>query len=827
MLTYAAFTTVAIVWLVYRLFQFLGIPVWRIVSTLGLQVPHTAKVSIDGITSTAITLRWENEPYETTYKSNSPISHYVLYLNNVKIGAFPNVATSLYTCCSLTGLSPQTQYQFDFVTVNKHGFMNKVPSIYVMTKCETDKASDRYLTINVEDNETASLRTPNFPADAKWRKSQVSTPVDSPTSYASLTSLQDLEDFSINDLKKILICAQEDLHDVLQQQTSILQDFRESEIQLQLELDNLKTQWSHEIDLRKSLKSSIKSLENSKLLYDLKRGKLEKNIEQVRGKIEKMKNDMIKWEVEQKDQLKQDILEEKYSQEKAQVMEEINKARKKISVLQEDISAQEEENKKLILIKKSLDANGSSPHLAQMNPSAKRESQKDSHPPLSLSAILKKINEFTIEKNGLLTGAGQEFLNSLSENSCVTSKIREEIGKDMELEAEWRAKKSKLRKKVDLLEKTWNELNFSNKSMIANLAAQPYTVGNAKQTPLGSSGVAPQLVLHDPTTYVDAESHQQSFGSPPFTTASDSMAFSNWPIQQTDSHLHDSARSPQVQYINEDQNFEYDNTNHLLSGLQNMISEADYQTSNISTSKLYTTDQLDSYWNTNSRPAGVLGGNGMYSNAGVESPSLPLLSPYLIGQRDSFNQNTQSTPPNMHTSLNESATPLLGNDSIFTEPEQMRATEKVNQISMHEDVISLTSNSKQDLSATPPVEILRQDGDPAADGAFHSTNFNSIWSNPNTNSASSFSETPKLSTPKHGHHRSGSRGSWGLSQFMHRSPVSTTTESKSTTESASSPRHNGDSKDKDHQSGNGRRMSKLLSRSGMNHLFKLPSHDTS
>ena len=302
----------------------------------------------------------------------------------------------------------------------------------------------------------------------------------SPTSYASLTSLQDLEHFSITDLKKILICAQEDLHDVLQQQFSVLQDFRETELQLQLELDNLKSQWSHDIDLRKSLKSSIKSLENSKLLYDLKREKIEKNFKQVKSKIEKMNKDMERWETEEKDELIKEKLQENYAQKKAAIVSQIESTKAKNNLLQNELSSHEEKNKKLNTLKKSLDTT----------------SKRDTDTALpSLSVALKKINDFTLDKSGLLNSAGEEFLNKLPEASPVTPMVREQLNIDLDLENKWRSKKNKFRKRLEVLERMWTEISASNRQLRASLTAQPYASNNVSQEFHNENVSAPQLVL--------------------------------------------------------------------------------------------------------------------------------------------------------------------------------------------------------------------------------------------------------------------------------------------------------------------------------------------
>ncbi|CEP64067.1 Gta1p LALA0_S10e01530g [Lachancea lanzarotensis] len=792
MLPYAIFTAAAIIWLAHRLVLFLGIPVWRIVLTLGLQVPQTTRVSIDDITEDTITVRWENEPTNAQEKTSSSISCYVLYLDKVKIGTIPNIATSLYTCCLLRGLSPQTQYQFDFVCVNKDGFINKVPSIYVMTK--SSSAGKRSSQTSLDDLDTKPTLAPNFPVDAKWRKSHVAVSTESPTSYASLTSLQDLDDFSITDLKYILVCAQEDLHDVLQQESSILQDFHESREQLKLELDNLKAQWAHEIDLRKSLKSSIKSLENSKLLYDLKRGKLDKNIDQSSNKIQKMKNDMIKWDQEKKKELRQDILISKFNDEKKSLLERIDEVSQQVRQLHSQVSNQEEENKKLSSVKRSLDSsqNTSAATSGTSIATKKNSPLETGSNTSSMNSIFKKINDCINEKTGVLNNAGYEFLNSLGENSVVAALVKEEVQRDIDLDTDWRSRKLRLKKRSDLMESLWTDISMRNRDLMANLAAQPYVLS---QQDTGRAST-PHLNLHDPSTYASVDTEQ---GPTPYTSVpirhtspvpDNGLSYSNWNMHHQNGH--------QTGLAPEEHHFDYDHSHHLLSGLQNMISEADYQATNVSTSKLYTTDQLDDYWSRQSAP-NVLTRNGTDSY-GMQPARLPLLSPRSVS--DSQNNG------HMRVVSNDSFEPLS-----MSREDDLSGFVQTPRV-QRDDVVSFGSGYNNDpVMRTSPLSIPMKE-EMTKDSLFSTGQFNTIW---NSSSPIDSAAIEKLQTPKSQHNRSNSRGSWGLPHFMQKSPKSA--------HDGNSASSSSESKEKESHGGE-RRMSRLLTKRGMNQLFRSPTHGT-
>ncbi|CAR28500.1 ZYRO0F05456p [Zygosaccharomyces rouxii] len=585
----------AILWLCYRLYKFLGIPVSKIVLTLKIRTPPATKVSIDRVNVDSITIHWENEPVRggSSPSSSSSISHYLLYLNNLQVAVFPNSPNSLYTCCSITGLKPETEHQLDFITVNRMGFMNKLPSIYCMTK-----SNNTHQTVK---------------KSGEWRKNTLTTlsQVDSPSlsnsqvtesnqstvqpAYANLTTLKDLESFSIEDLKKILICAQEDLHDVLSQQSSLLQDFQESKLQWELELENLKTHWSHEIDLRKSLKSTIKSLENSKLLYDLKLEKLKKNIDQSKSKIAKMKKDMQSWSLEESQQLNGDTFRRDFSHAMKRVQSNIEDLTGKIKSMQGDISVKEEDNKRLNTLKKSSTSNASmdnttlTPQVASaaMEAPAPSDVSLTAKEVVSLQGLLKKINEQTVERTGQLTPVGEEMLGRINSNSQLVNLIREQIKLDQELDNKWKVSRTRMVKRLETLEAMFTDISLSNRQMRASLMVQPYAQKNsdsrnsnsnaastitlneqspalssppmthlsvpndvpvAAQPPTPSSSNPHHLVLHNPSTYASEDPHITGRAATvsPVTVAVNATASTTRPTLGNPSLVNGSLLSPQI-----------------------------------------------------------------------------------------------------------------------------------------------------------------------------------------------------------------------------------------------------------------------------------------
>lgn len=711
---YTFCTLSALLWLCYRLYKFLGIPVSKIVLTLRIRTPPATKVSIDRVSVDSITIHWENEPVSlgSSASSSSSISHYLLYVNNLQVAIFPNSPNSLYTCCSITGLKPETEHQLDFIAVNRMGFMNKLPSIYCMTKSKNTRQ-----TVKKSGQWRKNTLTTLSKADSSSSSSNMQVPESNQSTlqpaYANLTTLKDLESFSIEDLKKILICAQEDLHDVLSQQSSLLQDFQESKLQWELELENLKTHWSHEIDLRKSLKSTIKSLENSKLLYDLKLEKLKKNIDQSKSKIAKMEKDMHSWSLEELQQLNGESFRKQYSYSMEKIESNIEDLTQRIRGMQEGISIQEEDNKRLNTLKKFSTSNASvdnSVLVSQAAPvamatSVSFDTSSATQEVMPLQVLLKKINEHTIDKTGQLTPAGEEMLSKVNSNSQVVSLIREQLKLDQELETKWNVSRNRMVRRLETLESMFADISLSNRQMKASLMVQPYaqnkpdsrnsnsnstsTVALNEQSPafssspmthlsvpnevsVGGQPASPcsssphQLVLHNPSSYA-SEDPNNTFRAatvspvtvPVNATASTTRAALNhpslvhdpllspqisgprcyadpalligsqspvqsfsWTTKPSHNELHSPVpiqeQSPQRQQQSElDHPFEYDNANHLISGLRDMIyDETDSPDSISGYSKGFTTDQLDNYWTNQSTKSTVK------NNAKPNTPSL-------------------------------------------------------------------------------------------------------------------------------------------------------------------------------------------------------------
>lgn len=904
----AVCTLVAFAWLCYRLYKFLTIPVVKIVSTLKIGTPPATKVSIDRVSEDSITVHWENEPVskKSGKRDSDAISHFLLYVNNLQVAIFPNAPSSLYTCCSITGLESGQEYQLDFVTVNSMGFINKLPSLYCMTKAAANGGGSGKVSGQWRRN-TLSV-TAALPDAGATSNGGFASPA-----YANLTSLKDLESFSIDDLKKILVCAQEDLHDVLSQQSSLLQDFQESKLQLELELENLKNYWSHEINLRKSLRSNIKSLENSKLLSDLKLEKINKNIDQTSSKIQKMQSDIQNWSQQDEQQFNRSKLRKNFETKLQSVNREIDSLSDMVKACQKEISSQEEKNKELNSLKKNSSSSSSS-SLDQQDAS------------MSPVLLLKKISDATLEKSGLLTANGEELISKLNPNSSLVKFVREQLKVDQELDSKWRSKRNKMTKRIDTLQAMLNEISITNRQLRTNLIIQPYTVTQAEPNSISNStsksnsnsnlslngGIsknnAPNanssinlneqgsvinsppvsnrsllenpinqqavpmstnhssgngdssnlhLILHNPSTYASSKPAQATESLLSTHLKNEKMYNKPFSRGQPDpATLAASGYIPQPfpwgreqqqqQQAELEQAFEYDNASHLISGLQDMIyEETDHPESISNYSKGFTTDQLDNYWTNqrstiknNLRPtqpvnftAPRFGNNDGYTS----------MSPF---GSNSVPRST-STPPNLAPNQSLLAA-TLSDPSMANFGDAMLPMEHSNSLHPMDNVISDSLHGPQSVAmhnaassheSQQPLMINEEHQLPESQkhdlhvhDRLHAPRFNFMWHTQQPHPV-----TPKEETTSH-HARNGSTASngssnstWSKLNWKNWSPqASAQPEGDNVPQSPPSLPHSASHNNKapvSPASSGGRRMSRLLSRSGMNSIFKLPSHE--
>ncbi|KAL3235559.1 Gta1p RNJ42_02335 [Nakaseomyces bracarensis] len=681
----------AVCWLVYRLVRFVTIPVSSIVATLGVRTPAAAKVSVDKVTEDSITVHWENEPLEMVGREEEAVCYYILYLNGFQIAVFHNNPRALYTCCNIKGLESDAEFQFDFVSINRMGYVNKLPSVYCKTAAAGVKAADVPVSGgsgHVAEVDFDLMVQQDFDTDGKkrWRRNTLVKKGSGPSkqedtvvqnlnagehypSYNSLTTLKALENYTVDDLKKILVCAQEDLHDVLAQEQSLMEDFQESQEQLQLELENLRTNWAHEINLRKTLKSSIKSLENSKMLTDLKTDKLKKKINDLKFKISRMEKDMKDWNKENEVLCNKDIKGSfevnirKNNKMEQELKEELQK-------LQIKLSEAEEEHKRILAMKPTTE------NLKRSNASGEKSPASPDEKNNTVESIIKEMEPLLA--NFSKVKVNNPPFSKLSPNSEILKLIKEQKSLDQKSDTKWKSKKGKAIKKLEVLENKYKEIESKNNELRAQLANTTITNENfyhntPKKTfinPESNDGVDMQnhnqpyrqisdsdnlqsmstgspnynndndvmnhapLMLHHPSTYSNMNgSVNYPLLSPPNQHSylqQNNMNFNSERPQQispmlsnvpNQNVLSSSPWNNSYNYQNVEPGIAYDDANHLITGLEDMIhDEADYPESISNYSNVFTTDQLDNYWisqknnREKNKPGISISGNNEVSN---------------------------------------------------------------------------------------------------------------------------------------------------------------------------------------------------------------------
>ncbi|AET39036.1 Gta1p Ecym_3565 [Eremothecium cymbalariae DBVPG len=719
MVSNIAFTLAAIIWLFYRLCLFLNIPVLTVVKSLNVVIPHATKISIDGITANCITFRWENEP--RTSIDGTSVSNYTVYLNGLKIGTFPNRPESLFTSCSLRNLAPLTRYRIDVITVSEDGFTNNLPSLYVTTSAD-DVGAPQYNGHCVYTEQGNISKDIGFPAtrtmfDEKEQQccmnaAKAVIPNTDAISVlsCSFTSMQCLERLSNDALKQILAQTQLQLCDVLKQQKSIVDEFEVTKERLQLDLDEIKLQWSQETDLRKSLKAKLKTIVNSKALCELKREKLIKAVELCNNKLEKMRAEMEHWAFESKEKYDLNALTESYTLEMNKVLHQIRSLDGQLEELQREISYIDEKNKKLVQLRRILDT---------MNDNQNSSTKFNWH------ALTKKINEFN--KNEPFSNYSSKFLSNFPVDIPLVQLIKEEDERDTMLALEWRSRRIKYIRRIEYLEQMWERVNLTNNQYKSAMRLQrcqaltPQLPNEANSNPNSNAipiVMTPKLMLHDPPTY--SEPDQLS----PLLIQTVTNAFPNPTATYSTWSQHKQQQTSPYSYAEEDEvSFEYEDANHLLSGLQSIISEADSHNNCISTSKVFTNDELDNYWaQTNS---GI--DNRFLKNATNDLVSNTLEPPMQQPKPISvINAKTLLSPGNSR-SHGTTAQSLLAsmNDNVPSLTKDIPTTITGGNM---DDLGSFSSNLQQTISHNSPLVSPIREPILPTDTGFHSPNFN-IWHN--------------------------------------------------------------------------------------------------
>ncbi|CCE63818.1 hypothetical protein TPHA_0F03370 [Tetrapisispora phaffii CBS 4417] len=669
----------SVLWLSYELYGYLTVPVLEIVNFLKVKTPYATKVSIDRIGKHSITIHWENEP-EFKRKDNTDgnaelddggkISHYLLYLNNKQLCIFSNASDAMYTCCSINGLIANEEYRLDFITVNKLGFINRLPTIYCMTKDEnfndfsnkiektTNNNWKRNATILIDSSPSGSASSENN--NHENDNNDTNNPNsfqhlnENIPSYNRLMNLEDLEDLTIPELRRILISSQEDLHHITSQRTRILEDFHDTKMQLEQELESLRTNWHHEMELRKSLKFNIKSLENSKALHELKLNKLHKNITISKEKSQKMEKDMLRWE---NDASNLDDLNKTYSEKNLVIKNDIEQTIKKINLLENEIADYE-------LINKNLNKSNN-----------KMLNKKE------LKEILKELDASISDETGLLSSDGQIILSKLTNSSSFYNLITDQLNTDSKLNSIWNSKQKDYMKRLAILNLNYKQVCLTNSQLRSKIMINPYSqngniTSQQSRKSISSSNVNSNvnsnsnialnnsenestkltglgIMENSDVTLQTAESFSNTIsntlGTDSQTQSKDSRRefllssqlnnsingqFNQYSIPTTatitanatavkssslsgiaSDLLVDDLSNQRNTFVEETNNeskkdmvngqkFEYENNYHVITGLQDLVYEDTDNEDKISNySKGFTTDQLDNYWfNAKDRP---------------------------------------------------------------------------------------------------------------------------------------------------------------------------------------------------------------------------------
>ncbi|AEY98048.1 FAFR364Cp [Eremothecium gossypii FDAG1] len=754
MVVSTVFLLCAILWLIYRLVRFLNIPISTIVNCLNPAISHVPQVLIERLGTDTIVFRWENQL--AAGAQPCPLSHYAVFLNGRKVGDFPNNSRALYTYCAFRNLLPGCPYRLDILMVRRDGFVDDGKTLHLRTlppdaggvrdSVEAGglpAAGNGAKPVRSAKRLGNRTRTHSMPVPEKHNDEMALA------SYSFFHSLQDLEEFSIDELKEVLLRTHQELQDFLKHVSATMNGFKMTKTQLLGELDTLKSQWNHNTDVRKTLKTKLKTLENTKAVYELKRDRLLKTIEASSNKLNKMHMDMDMWSSEQNNALHMDTLRQNYNLEKEHINTQIAATTSRLQSMQHELNQLEEQNKRLNRLKKTLDTTKDSVH--------------NTASPVSWRSMSHSVSEQMISHFEAFCDESNGSLSELPQQLPIVQLLRDELEKDIALYEECNENKLQAYKHLEYLETMWEQVSMTNQQYRTAITRQQYPIVNSQ--PLDNSNLinspsiihvdlAPQLMLHDPSTYSESDCSSPLLTQQiPNTYRLPSTLYPGWAQQQ-----HPVQRATPQPYTPDDEvPMEYDHASHLLSGLQSIISEADDSNKNTSKSKLFTTDQLDNYWVQASHPS-KKGDSPHVGNGALRISNAKQMAPPEVTITRSASPDILSVAPQYPS---KSRVPLSGTSRslLATLNQYLPATEPNNGLPL----LSVQRNDDENIYFNHGIPYGSLSSSPltiptgavsSPDSAFYSPNFN-IWHNLDPSDSDTLRKGPSEATdgnpgPAHG-----------------------------------------------------------------------------
>lgn len=490
----------AVLWLLHRLHGVLSMPLDKLIGLLNIDIPRAHKVSVDCITDTAVHIHWD------LFADEQKVLMFYVYLNGVEVATMSGFDSH----CCIQNLNPRTKYKLDLIAANQRGYKSKSRSVYIMTKSAELQRRAADVLLENPDNLFKMLtdksakdpmvhKVTSTPASEQQRigrsRSNTTNSLANETgsvlpsaASALLIDPKSMED--IEELRFYLESGQEELHEILNQQATTLQQFKDQEASLIEERQTLRERKRLEDGNRQAIKSEITMLDDARRLADIKKQKQENLLKEKRQHISKMEKELVEWN-KKIEQFEDDCLKLENSENvvHAELESDIETKERCIKELQGSIASLEDTIKSLI----------------------QRKKQKEALKP-QLVKVFKTLREHT-NNTGMVDAEGIKALQLLQNlEPAYHIKVQEEIDTDTKLEARWRAGQQREVSHCHKVTQVYESLKAENRSLKNGI------VPEAKlNSPLGTPPPQAPALLHSNSMYSTYSGPQSSSSNPPST----------------------------------------------------------------------------------------------------------------------------------------------------------------------------------------------------------------------------------------------------------------------------------------------------------------------
>ncbi|KAK9358406.1 hypothetical protein V1504DRAFT_461083 [Lipomyces starkeyi] len=300
-------TVISLLWLLRRATRLLQIPIPTLVQLLGIDIPSAPHVCLDSVTSDSVTLHWSLPDRATS------VAKHVIQMNGQNVGESEKRETTV----TITGLNPDQVYGVRVLAVNSNHYSAAGQLIRLRTRRksedlvltniqpipgETPESPDKHISHSSET--TPHGKKSDSPAVCtQFKRGNQSTRHSSPTSRdrsdsSSFTAAT--QPYTIESLAAELEQIRSEIIEIVAQHAHAEEEYAAAEATLQAELEMLREKRKEEDGVRSQLRSETKALEESKRNLDSQKSKVERAVKHKTEVIEKIANDLVKWEAERR-----------------------------------------------------------------------------------------------------------------------------------------------------------------------------------------------------------------------------------------------------------------------------------------------------------------------------------------------------------------------------------------------------------------------------------------------------------------------------------------------------------------------------------------------